>query len=170
MPPVATRCSWLPPPTPSIKCIAFVLSTAYDLISSQAASGSAPVSSQVISERYALPEAASTRLVIVNGTLRPELSDLSGLPKGVYLGSIQGAPAASAAILVRGGALGPDLSALSGLPKGVYLGSIQGAPAASAAILVGGSQAGGEVDTGGSHTPTGRQAGRGSRQAGCDAL
>ena len=135
MPPVATRCSWLPPPNTSIKCIAFVLPTAYDLISSQVASGSAPVSSQVISERYALPEAASTRLVIVNGTLRPELSDLSGLPQGVYLGSIQGAPAASAAILVRGG-----------------------------------SRPGGR---GSGHwwvPHTHRQAGRGSRQAGCDAL
>ena len=68
----------------------------------QAASGSAPVSSRVVSERYSLPEAASTRLVIVNGALRPELSNLSGLPQGVYLGSIQGAPPASAAILVRG--------------------------------------------------------------------
>ena len=67
----------------------------------QASSGSAPISAQVVSERFPLPEAAHTRLVIVNGTLRPELSDLSGLPDGVYVGGIQGAPATAAKLLVR---------------------------------------------------------------------
>jgi hypothetical protein len=47
-----------------------------------------------------LPEADLTRLVVVNGALRPELSDLSGLPEGVYVGGIQGAPEAVASKLV----------------------------------------------------------------------
>ena len=70
--------------------------------SPQPASGSVPIHPQRVSEGFPLPEADLTRLVLVNGKLRLELSDLSGLPEGVYLGSIQAAPEATASKLVSG--------------------------------------------------------------------
>lgn len=44
-------------------------------------------------EALAVPEAAGSRVVLVNGTFRPELSDLSALGEGVYVGGAAGAPA-----------------------------------------------------------------------------
>ncbi|KAI8464572.1 MAG: iron-sulfur cluster assembly protein [Monoraphidium minutum] len=44
-------------------------------------------------ERLHFPEAQGSTLVLVDGRLRPELSDLSALPAGVYVGPATGAPA-----------------------------------------------------------------------------
>jgi Fe-S cluster assembly protein SufD len=53
----------------------------------------AAVSSQQL-EQLAVPEAAGSRVVLVNGVFRPELSDLSAVgQEGVFIGSAAGAPA-----------------------------------------------------------------------------
>lgn len=52
---------------------------------------------------HVFPEAASSYVTLVNGVMRPELSQLSGLPKGTYVGSLQGAPTEVAAKLVGAG-------------------------------------------------------------------
>jgi Fe-S cluster assembly protein SufD len=44
-------------------------------------------------EQLAVPEAAGSRVVLVNGVFRPELSDLSAVGKGVYIGNAAGASA-----------------------------------------------------------------------------
>jgi hypothetical protein len=44
-------------------------------------------------EQLAVPEAAGSRVVLVNGAFRPELSDLSAVGEGVYVGGAAGAPA-----------------------------------------------------------------------------
>lgn len=43
-------------------------------------------------EQLAVPEAAGSRVVVVNGVFRPELSDLAAVGEGVYVGSAAGAP------------------------------------------------------------------------------
>lgn len=56
----------------------------------------APADAAVNSEQLqqlAVPEAAGSRVVLVNGTFRPELSDLSAVGEGVYVGGAAGAPA-----------------------------------------------------------------------------
>ncbi|KAG1680407.1 hypothetical protein FOA52_015498 [Chlamydomonas sp. UWO 241] len=50
-------------------------------------------------QALALEDAANTFAVVVDGVLRPELSHLSGVPAGVYVGPLSGAPAALAARL-----------------------------------------------------------------------
>lgn len=57
-----------------------------------AADGDAPVDASFL-ESLRLPEAAGTSLVLVNGKLRPELSDASKLPAGVFVGGSGKAPA-----------------------------------------------------------------------------
>lgn len=47
-------------------------------------------------------EASQSIAVMVDGVLRPELSSLGGLPEGVYVGSITGAPTQLLELLVRG--------------------------------------------------------------------
>jgi hypothetical protein len=54
-------------------------------------------------EQLALPEAAGGRIVLVNGVFRPELSDLSGLLAGCYIGGSAGAPADAVQQLVSVG-------------------------------------------------------------------
>jgi len=50
-----------------------------------------PVSlSAEIAAQFTLPEAKTSRLVFVNGHYAPELSDLSALPQGVYVGNLAG--------------------------------------------------------------------------------
>lgn len=44
-------------------------------------------------EQLTVPEAAGSRVVLVNGSFRPELSDLSAVGEGVYVGGAAGAPA-----------------------------------------------------------------------------
>jgi Fe-S cluster assembly protein SufD len=56
-----------------------------------AAPGGAAVDAALL-EQLALAEAAGSRVVMVNGLFRPELSDLAGLPQGVYVGGSAGAP------------------------------------------------------------------------------
>ena len=46
--------------------------------------------SPAILEEFALPETDRTRLVFVNGVYAPELSNLEGLPAGVYVGNLAG--------------------------------------------------------------------------------
>jgi Fe-S cluster assembly protein SufD len=53
-------------------------------------------------EQLELPEAAGSRIVLVNGVFRPELSDLSALPAGCYVGGSAGAPADAVQQLVSG--------------------------------------------------------------------
>jgi hypothetical protein len=56
----------------------------------------APADAAVNSEQLqqlAVPEAAGSRVVLVNGTFRPELSDLLAVGEGVYVGGAAGAPA-----------------------------------------------------------------------------
>lgn len=48
---------------------------------------------QQLLEQLGFPEAAGSRVVLVNGVFRPDLSDLSALPAGAYVGSCTGAPA-----------------------------------------------------------------------------
>jgi Fe-S cluster assembly protein SufD len=55
-------------------------------------------------EQLAVPEAAGSRVVLVNGAFRPELSDLTALGEGVYVGSAAGAPAEVLEQLVSSGA------------------------------------------------------------------
>jgi Fe-S cluster assembly protein SufD len=52
----------------------------------------AAVDSQLL-EQLAVPEAAGSRVLVVNGVFRPELSDLAAVGEGVYVGSAAGAPA-----------------------------------------------------------------------------
>ncbi|MEO1005998.1 MAG: Fe-S cluster assembly protein SufD, partial [Cyanobacteria bacterium J06638_38] len=40
-----------------------------------------------------LPETSNSRLVFVNGVYRPEQSDVSGLPQGIYVGNLTNLPA-----------------------------------------------------------------------------
>lgn len=47
-------------------------------------------------ESLCLKEAAGRRAVVVDGVFRPEFSDLSALPPGVFVGSVAGAPAEAA--------------------------------------------------------------------------
>lgn len=54
-------------------------------------------------EQLDFPEAAGSRVVVVNGAFRPELSDLSALPQGVYVGGCAGAPAEALQQLVSVG-------------------------------------------------------------------
>lgn len=56
-------------------------------------------------QQLAFPEAAGSTVVLVNGVFRPELSDLSELPKGSYVGGSAGAPAEVLQQLVSGGLL-----------------------------------------------------------------
>lgn len=57
------------------------------------ASADAAVNSQQL-EQLAVPEAAGSRVVLVNGVFRPELSDLSAVgQEGVFIGSAADAPA-----------------------------------------------------------------------------
>lgn len=44
-------------------------------------------------EQLAVPEAGGSTVVLVNGAYRPDLSDLSAVPEGVYVGGSAGAPA-----------------------------------------------------------------------------
>jgi Fe-S cluster assembly protein SufD len=52
----------------------------------------APVDAELL-QRLSFPEGAGSVAVLVDGRLRPELSDLSALPAGVYVGGAAGAPA-----------------------------------------------------------------------------
>lgn len=61
----------------------------------QMANGNADISQEFVAAHH-LPEAKNCA-VVVNGVLRPELSSLTNLPEGVYVGSIQGAPAEACA-------------------------------------------------------------------------
>lgn len=65
----------------------------------QAAAGDAAVSEELL-QQCAIPEAANSTVVLVNGSLRADLSKMSGVPAGVYIGSIAGAPAEAVAQLV----------------------------------------------------------------------
>jgi Fe-S cluster assembly protein SufD len=47
-----------------------------------------------ISQRFIIPEAQDTRLVFVNGIYQEELSNISGLPEGIYVGSLTNLPEA----------------------------------------------------------------------------
>jgi Fe-S cluster assembly protein SufD len=49
------------------------------------------------------PECAGSVVVVVDGRVRPELSDLSALPKGAYVGSAAGAPADALKHIVSAG-------------------------------------------------------------------
>jgi Fe-S cluster assembly protein SufD len=51
-------------------------------------------------EQLAVPEAAGSRVVLVNGVFRPELSDLAAVGEGVYVGGAAGAPAEAVQQLV----------------------------------------------------------------------
>jgi Fe-S cluster assembly protein SufD len=77
-----------------------------------AAPGDAAVDAQLL-ETLALPEAAGSRVVLVNGTFRPELSDLGALPQGAYVGGSAGAPAEAlqqlVSLCVDGGLSWPGL-------------------------------------------------------------
>lgn len=68
----------------------------------QAGDASAAISADLLSGLL-LSESASSVAVLVNGVLRADLSRLSGLPKGVYVGGLKGAPAAVVAKMVRRG-------------------------------------------------------------------
>lgn len=68
----------------------------------QAGDASVAVSADLLSSLL-LSESASSVAVLVNGVLRADLSRLSGLPKGVYVGGLKGAPAAVVAKMVRRG-------------------------------------------------------------------
>lgn len=64
----------------------------------------APVGAAVDAARvdaHIFEEASSSTAVVVDGVFRPELSRLGGLPKGVYVGGVAGAPAHAAQMLVR---------------------------------------------------------------------
>lgn len=56
------------------------------------ASADAAVNTQQL-EQLAVPEAGGSTVVLVNGAYRPDLSDLSAVPEGVYVGGSAGAPA-----------------------------------------------------------------------------
>lgn len=43
-------------------------------------------------DRFILPEATDSRLVFVNGFYAPELSNISGLPTGIYVGNLSNLP------------------------------------------------------------------------------
>lgn len=83
-PPPRTPCNTPAPPPP------------------QAGDASAAISADLLSGLL-LSESASSVAVLVNGVLRADLSRLSGLPKGVYVGGLKGAPAAVVAKMVRRG-------------------------------------------------------------------
>jgi Fe-S cluster assembly protein SufD len=52
----------------------------------------APVDAALL-DALRLPESAGSSVVLVDGRMRPELSDLTALPKGAYVGGAAGAPA-----------------------------------------------------------------------------
>lgn len=66
-------------------------------ISSVLNGGLAPASTGVSVDQHLLdelnfPEAAGSSVVLVDGIFRPELSDISALPSGTYVGGSAGAP------------------------------------------------------------------------------
>lgn len=66
-------------------------------------------------EQLALPEAAGSRIVLVNGVFRQGLSDLSALPAGCYVGGSAGAPAEALQQLgVQSNARGGPFAVLNG--------------------------------------------------------
>ncbi|KAF8065543.1 IDA4 [Scenedesmus sp. PABB004] len=80
-----------------------------------AAPADAPVDAALL-EALALPEAAGSTAVLVNGALRPELSDLSALPAGAYVGGAAGAPAEALALLgAQSGARGGPFAVINGV-------------------------------------------------------
>jgi hypothetical protein len=72
----------------------------------QPAPAGAAVSAELL-RQCALPEAAGTRVVLLDGAFRADLSDLSALPAGCFVGSIAQAPAEVAAQLVGRARLPP---------------------------------------------------------------
>lgn len=64
-----------------------------------AAPASAHVDSSFVSD-LALKGAEGSTVVLVNGAFRPDLSSISGLPAGVYIGSIAQAPKEAADLIV----------------------------------------------------------------------
>lgn len=62
----------------------------------------AAINTQLL-EQLAVPEATGSRVVLVNGAFRPDLSDLSAVAAGIYVGSAAGAPAESLQYLVSDG-------------------------------------------------------------------
>jgi Fe-S cluster assembly protein SufD len=57
------------------------------------------VDSSFVSD-LALKGAEGSTVVLVNGAFRPDLSSISGLPAGVYIGSIAQAPKEAADLIV----------------------------------------------------------------------
>ena len=120
-----------------------------------AADGDAAVDAALL-ESLRLPEAAGSTLVLVNGKLRPELSDASKLPSGAYVGGAAGAPAdvlrrlgelsnaRGGPFAVINGALARDAVVVA-LPAGTHLARplhiIHVAAAAAAAGAAGGALA-----------------------------
>jgi Fe-S cluster assembly protein SufD len=76
-------------------------------------------------QQLALEEAAGSRIVMVDGAYRADLSDTSGLPDGVYVGSVGGA----------GGAAAEQLGSLSNAAGGPFA-VLNGAMAADALAVV----------------------------------
>lgn len=64
------------------------------------AGGSAAVDSALL-DQLRFPESTGSCIVLVNGRMRPDLSDLSALPKDVYVGGAAGAPAEVLQRMVR---------------------------------------------------------------------
>jgi Fe-S cluster assembly protein SufD len=82
-------------------------------------------------ERCSLPASDSCRVVILDGAFQPEMSTLTALPSGVYLGDADSAPTAAASCLgvqssVHGGVFAQLNSATAGsclvmhVPEGVH--------------------------------------------------
>jgi Fe-S cluster assembly protein SufD len=65
-------------------------------------------------QQLMFPESAGSRVVIVNGVFRPELSDLAALPPAAYVGGSSSAPLAVLEQLVRRERLGQEQLKLGG--------------------------------------------------------